>query len=193
MQILHVLAEVLRLLNRTAGSHTAGNHVAILELVHAGIDRLRLHALVETLVVTLELVRVLGCWHLGVQAAAVHGIGLYDVVAAGKNARMTVRPAERNLSLGSVGRCGLPRSGSRSAGVIRRHLGLNAAAVGSVADCRENRADCLDKAMLLVRGGVVQSSLHNIVAVRVPHKTLHLLGMKHLFDYYVFRCRLGTA
>lgn len=101
--------------------------------------------------------------------------------------------SQGDLALGVVSRGDLAARGSTASVVKARDLGLNATAVGSCSDLRQNRPNRLNEAIFLMRRGILQGSLDNIVGKRVSKEALHLLGNQELFDNHVARGGLGTS
>lgn len=82
--------------------------------------------------------------------------------------------------MGVIGGCHLAARSSATTVVEGRDLSLNATTVGCSSDLRQDWADRLYKTILVMRGGVLQGCLNDIVGKRVSKKALHILVAQKL-------------
>lgn len=112
-----------------------------------------------------------------------HAVGLKHRGTSRHATRMSL--TEWDLSLGVIGRGSLATGSGTAAVVVGGDLGLDASSVGQGANLRQDGADSLDETVLLVRRGVLEGSLDNVVGERVADQPLRLLGSKHLLDNHI--------
>ena len=125
-------------------------------------------------------------------AAVSHGVAMQHRATSRHAAGMASR-AKRDLALGVVCRRCLARGRHIAACIIGRDLGMDASSVRGVSNRREYGADGLNETVLLMRSGILQGGLDNIVGIGIPNEPLNLLRSKHLADNHILGRSLRAA
>jgi hypothetical protein len=112
-----------------------------------------------------NVVAVVGC-------SRVHGRGRIAV-----GTRTTVDIALGRTMSGAARVCGKTR-------LALLHLALDPAAIRSLADARKDGTHGIDEMKAAVRWSEVESGLNDVVAIRIAHELLQLLGVHHLLDHH---------
>lgn len=120
--------------------------------------------------------------------------------SSGRKSRATVGRATRvvaiaqwDLTLGIVGGRDLTTGSCNSAVIVLSNLVLYASPIWGGSYLRQKRADSLNQIMFVMRGGIIQSRLNNIIGIGIANKPLNLLGLEHFLDNEVLGRVLSTA
>jgi hypothetical protein len=158
----------------------------------------------SAMVVAITIAIAVSCISLNVRLTVLNtrddtnGVGVDR--SSGRKSRATVGRATRvitiaqwNLTLGIVGRRDLTTGSCDSAVIVLSNLVLYASPIWGRSYLRQKRADGLNQIVFVVRSGIIQSRLNNIIGIGIADKPLNLLGLEHLFNDEVLGRVLSTA